>query len=98
MTPNQTAVLEAQLANLDRKLDAIHKSLSDDIEEVKGLQRQTNGRVRQAESDIVAIKAREEEREKQRDQSLLRQVAPGVITAVTVLLITWALIGLPTPH
>lgn len=45
MTPDERAVLAVQLANVDRKLDAVHSSLKEDIGELKHEARRTNGRV-----------------------------------------------------
>lgn len=110
MTPERQLALESQVTNLDRKLDAIHRSLKEDVTEIKTQTRLTNGRVTEAERQLIAINAREEEREKHaaemeklqatrdgRRWSLIQPTLTGVAVSAVVMGVTYLLTGGPTP-
>lgn len=63
MTSDETAVIAVQVSNLDRKLDAVHLSLKEDVDEVRENVREvrdqtriTNGRVGGLERAAAMIK------------------------------------------
>lgn len=63
MNKDETSVIAVQVFNLDRKLDAVHLSLKEDVEEVRENVREvreqtrlTNGRVSGLEKGAAMIK------------------------------------------
>lgn len=55
-TEESAAIIAVQVANVDRKLDAIHESLKEDVAEVKTQTERTNGRVTSLERGQAVIK------------------------------------------
>lgn len=56
MNPTEETVLAVQMSHLDRKLDEVHASVKEDLEEVKAQARRTNGRVSKLEERTAMLK------------------------------------------
>lgn len=64
MPEQRIAALETAVKNLDRKIDAVHADIKEDVGEIAVQTRKTNGRVTETERQLIEMNARQDERSK----------------------------------
>ena len=85
MTPDDAAAITVELRALGDKLDGVHRSLSDDIIEVRDEAKKTNGRLRELERWRARIEGAVS------GVGVFAPILTGVITALVVLALTGSL-------